>query len=199
MAELLRSAWGVAAAEWGGHHFWKAIQEAPGWLGDDGEIPIVHQFIHLYDSELITEHVFFCYILLSSFWHGSIGPNGVRNLKRTDEPQFWVWGVGMSETWDCGLSVDLSLFQDELIDRVHALKRQSLINFWKISGEDMQWTEHLGSGVMRVGHVSPQDVTGVLWSCNLAKMVSERCRPPTFFHSCTGQSCKMSIVHCTSI
>lgn len=30
MAELLRSAWGVAAAERGGHDFWKAIQEAPG-------------------------------------------------------------------------------------------------------------------------------------------------------------------------
>lgn len=38
--------------------------------------------------------------------------------------------------------------QDELIDRVNAQKRQSLMNFWKVSGEDRQWTEHLGSGVM---------------------------------------------------
>lgn len=50
-----------------------------------------------------------------------------------------------------------------------------------------------GIGCHVYGHASPQDVTGVLWSCNMAKMVSERCRPH-FSTASKGQSCKMSIV-----
>lgn len=45
--------------------------------------------------------------------------------------------------------------KEELIARVYQLKRQSLVDFWQKSGED---------------------VTGVLWSCNMAGMVTETCR-----------------------